>query len=171
MGAPTPLRCAELGKRALGCGLVAAPKACAAFHSSHKNPGKSGECASVLPLTERTSSELSLAAAKTAWAAVLCGDRRYPPRPRDLFPGQGRGGGRGAGADQGEGLRRADPLLQGARALRRSRQEGAVIREESDGFKLLLDLQKHDRAAAVAALEAIVARLKGVSPAHRNQMR
>jgi class 3 adenylate cyclase len=39
-------------------------------------------------------------------------------------------------------------------------KEGAVIREESDGFKLLLDLQKHDRAEAIAALEAIVARLK-----------
>lgn len=32
--------------------------------------------------------------------------------------------------------------------------------EEADGFKVLLDLQKHDRAEAVAALEAIVARLK-----------
>lgn len=39
--------------------------------------------------------------------------------------------------------------------------EGTVIREEADGFKVLLDLQKHDRAEAVAALEAIVARLKG----------
>ena len=39
--------------------------------------------------------------------------------------------------------------------------EGTVIREEADGFKLLLDLQKHDRAEAVATLEAIVARLKG----------
>ena len=39
-------------------------------------------------------------------------------------------------------------------------EEGSVIREESDGFKVLLDLQKQDRAAAVAALEAIVARLK-----------
>jgi len=39
--------------------------------------------------------------------------------------------------------------------------EGTVIREEADGFKVLLDLQKRDRAAAVAALEAIVARLKG----------
>ena len=38
--------------------------------------------------------------------------------------------------------------------------EGSVIREESDGFKVLLDLQKQDREAAVAALEAIVARLK-----------
>jgi adenylate cyclase len=38
--------------------------------------------------------------------------------------------------------------------------EGSVIREESDGFKVLLDLQKQDRAAAVAASEAIVARLK-----------
>ena len=39
-------------------------------------------------------------------------------------------------------------------------EEGSVIREESDGFKVLLDLQEQDRAAAVAALEAIVARLK-----------
>jgi class 3 adenylate cyclase len=40
-------------------------------------------------------------------------------------------------------------------------REGSVIREEADGFKVLLDLQKRDRAEAVAALEAIVARLKG----------
>jgi class 3 adenylate cyclase len=40
-------------------------------------------------------------------------------------------------------------------------REGTVIREEADGFKVLLDLQKRDRAEAVAALEAIVARLKG----------
>ena len=40
-------------------------------------------------------------------------------------------------------------------------EEGTVIREEADGFKLLLDLQKRDRAEAIAALEAIVARLKG----------
>jgi len=39
-------------------------------------------------------------------------------------------------------------------------EEGAVIREDADGFKLLLDLHKLDRAEAVAALEAIVARLK-----------
>jgi adenylate cyclase len=39
--------------------------------------------------------------------------------------------------------------------------EGTVIREEADGFKVLLDLQKHDKAKAVAALEAILARLKG----------
>src|SRR5262245_24701128 len=39
--------------------------------------------------------------------------------------------------------------------------QGTVIREERDGFKVLLDLQKRDRAEAVAALEAIVARLKG----------
>jgi adenylate cyclase len=38
--------------------------------------------------------------------------------------------------------------------------EGAVIREESDGFKLLLDLNKRDKAEAVQALEAIIARLK-----------
>ena len=39
-------------------------------------------------------------------------------------------------------------------------QEGAVIRKESDGFKVLLDLYKRDRAEAVQALEAIIARLK-----------
>ncbi|HEX2447370.1 MAG TPA: adenylate/guanylate cyclase domain-containing protein [Methyloceanibacter sp.] len=38
--------------------------------------------------------------------------------------------------------------------------EGTVIREETDGFKVLLDLQKRDRAEVVAALEAILARLK-----------
>jgi adenylate cyclase len=39
--------------------------------------------------------------------------------------------------------------------------EGTVIREETDGFKVLLDLQKRDKGEIVAALEAIVARLKG----------
>jgi class 3 adenylate cyclase len=39
-------------------------------------------------------------------------------------------------------------------------REGAVIREESDGFKVLLDLQKRERADIVAALEGIIARLK-----------
>lgn len=39
--------------------------------------------------------------------------------------------------------------------------DGTVIREEADGFKVLLDLQKHDKAEAVAALEATLARLKG----------
>ena len=39
--------------------------------------------------------------------------------------------------------------------------QGTVVREEADGFKVLLDLQKHDRAEAVAALEAILARRKG----------
>jgi len=38
--------------------------------------------------------------------------------------------------------------------------EGSVIREEQDGFKLLLDLKKHDRAEAIEALQAIVDRLK-----------
>ena len=38
--------------------------------------------------------------------------------------------------------------------------EGSVIREEQDGFKLLLDLKKRDRAEAIEALQAIVARLK-----------
>jgi adenylate cyclase len=39
-------------------------------------------------------------------------------------------------------------------------EEGSVIREEQDGFKLLLDLKKRDRADAIEALQAIVARLK-----------
>jgi class 3 adenylate cyclase len=39
--------------------------------------------------------------------------------------------------------------------------EGTVIREEADGFKVLLDLQKRDRAEAIAALESIIAKLKG----------
>jgi hypothetical protein len=39
-------------------------------------------------------------------------------------------------------------------------KEGAVIREEADGFKVLLDLNKHGKAEAVQALEAIIARLK-----------
>jgi adenylate cyclase len=38
---------------------------------------------------------------------------------------------------------------------------GTVIREETDGFKLLLDLQKRDKTEIVAALEAIIARLTG----------
>jgi class 3 adenylate cyclase len=40
-------------------------------------------------------------------------------------------------------------------------EEGTVIREEGDGFKVLLDLQKHDRAEIIAALESIITRLKG----------
>ena len=40
-------------------------------------------------------------------------------------------------------------------------EEGAVIREERDGFKLLLNLAKQDRAEAIRTLEAILARLKG----------
>ena len=40
-------------------------------------------------------------------------------------------------------------------------QEGSVIREEKDGFKFLLNLQKHDKAQAIATLEAILSRLKG----------
>ncbi len=39
--------------------------------------------------------------------------------------------------------------------------EGAVIREETDGFKLLLDLNKRERAEAIKALEAVIAKLKG----------
>jgi len=38
--------------------------------------------------------------------------------------------------------------------------EGTVIREEADGFKFLLDLQKHEKAQAIESLEAILKRLK-----------
>jgi adenylate cyclase len=38
--------------------------------------------------------------------------------------------------------------------------EGTVIREEADGFKFLLDLQKREREEAIATLESILARLK-----------
>jgi adenylate cyclase len=37
---------------------------------------------------------------------------------------------------------------------------GSVIREQREGFTMLLDLQKHDRAEAIKALEDILARLK-----------
>ncbi len=40
-------------------------------------------------------------------------------------------------------------------------KEGSVIREEKDGFKLVLNLQKHDKAQAIATLETILSRLKG----------
>jgi adenylate cyclase len=38
--------------------------------------------------------------------------------------------------------------------------EGLVIREEQDGFRFLLDLQKHDKAAAIGKVEELLARLK-----------
>jgi adenylate cyclase len=39
-------------------------------------------------------------------------------------------------------------------------EEGTVIREEQDGFKFLLNLQKYDKAHAIETLETILARLK-----------
>jgi len=39
-------------------------------------------------------------------------------------------------------------------------EQGTVIREDRDGFKLMLDLTKHDKAAAAEALQAIISRLK-----------
>jgi len=38
--------------------------------------------------------------------------------------------------------------------------EGLVIREEQDGFRFLLDLQKHDKAAAIGKVEELLTRLK-----------
>jgi adenylate cyclase len=40
-------------------------------------------------------------------------------------------------------------------------KEGRVIREERDGFRLLADLTKGDQASAIAAVEDVLARLKG----------
>jgi adenylate cyclase len=39
-------------------------------------------------------------------------------------------------------------------------EEGLVIREEQDGFRFLLDLQKHDEAAAIGKVEELLTRLK-----------
>ncbi len=39
-------------------------------------------------------------------------------------------------------------------------REGHLIREEQDGFKFMLDLQKRDKQQAIATLEAILARLR-----------
>jgi adenylate cyclase len=39
-------------------------------------------------------------------------------------------------------------------------EEGTVIREEQEGFKLLLNLQKRDKAEAIRILEGILSRLK-----------
>ena len=39
-------------------------------------------------------------------------------------------------------------------------EEGLVIREEQDGFRFLLDLQKHDKAAAIGKVEELLTRLK-----------
>lgn len=40
-------------------------------------------------------------------------------------------------------------------------REGQFIREEQEGFKLILDLQKRDKQEAITTLEAILARLRG----------
>jgi class 3 adenylate cyclase len=40
-------------------------------------------------------------------------------------------------------------------------QDGRIIREERDGFRLLVDLTKGDNAGTIAAMEKILARLKG----------
>jgi adenylate cyclase len=38
---------------------------------------------------------------------------------------------------------------------------GRIVREEGDGFRLLVDLTKGDQASAIAAVENVLARLKG----------
>jgi hypothetical protein len=41
-------------------------------------------------------------------------------------------------------------------------KDGRIIREERDGFRLLIDLSKGDhQAGAIAAVENVLARLKG----------
>jgi hypothetical protein len=59
-----------------------------------------------------------------------------------------------------KGLRRAHPLLQGARASRPCGTATQIIREEQNGFKFVLDLQKHGKQEAILTLEAILARLR-----------
>jgi adenylate cyclase len=43
--------------------------------------------------------------------------------------------------------------------------EGRVIREEEEGLRLLLDLQKQDKASAIRMMEAVIARLRGLPDA------
>ena len=40
-------------------------------------------------------------------------------------------------------------------------KDGQIIREERDGFRLLVDLTKGDQVGAIAAVENVLARLKG----------
>ena len=40
-------------------------------------------------------------------------------------------------------------------------KDGRIIREERDGFRLLVDLTRGDQAGAIAAVENVLARLKG----------
>ena len=40
-------------------------------------------------------------------------------------------------------------------------QEGRLIRDEQEGFKFMLDLEKQDKQKAISTLEAILARLRG----------
>jgi hypothetical protein len=40
-------------------------------------------------------------------------------------------------------------------------QDGRIIREERDGFRLLIDLTKVDRAETVATVEKLLAKLRG----------
>ncbi|ODA66250.1 Adenylate cyclase 2 [Methyloligella halotolerans] len=42
-------------------------------------------------------------------------------------------------------------------------EEGSAIREESDGFRLLIDLERAERGDAIAKLEAALSRLKASS--------
>ena len=40
-------------------------------------------------------------------------------------------------------------------------KDGRITREERDGFRLLVDLTKSDQASAIAAVENVLARLRG----------
>jgi adenylate cyclase len=42
-------------------------------------------------------------------------------------------------------------------------KDGQIIREERDGFRLLVDLSKGDQTSAIAAVENVLTRLKGSS--------
>ena len=43
--------------------------------------------------------------------------------------------------------------------------EGKVIREERDGVRILLDLERQDKAGALKALESVLSRLRELSDA------
>jgi adenylate cyclase len=40
--------------------------------------------------------------------------------------------------------------------------EGRVIRDERDGLRILLDLQKHDKSAAIEIIETVLSRLRAL---------
>ena len=44
-------------------------------------------------------------------------------------------------------------------------EQGRVLREERDGLRILLDLERQDKASAVEALESVLSRLRALPDA------